>query len=61
MTDRTEQHEVSEAQIAVHWREEEYYPPPEKFAGQANASDPAILDRFTEDKFPAALPSTPTC
>jgi acetyl-CoA synthetase len=44
--------EVSEAQIAVHWREEEYYPPPEKFVQQANANDPAILERFTEDKFP---------
>ena len=44
--------EVSEAQIAVHWREEEYYPPPASFAQQANANDPAILERFTEDKFP---------
>ncbi len=38
---------VSEAQIAVHWREEEYYPPPPKFVEQANANDPAILERFT--------------
>ena len=44
--------QVSEAQIAVHWREEEYYPPPAGFAEQANAADPAILERFTEDKFP---------
>ncbi len=44
--------QVSEAQIAVHWREEEYYPPPPKFVEQANAKDPAILERFTEDKFP---------
>ncbi len=44
--------QVSEAQIAVHWREEEYYPPPPKFVEQANAADPAILERFTEDKFP---------
>jgi acetyl-CoA synthetase len=36
----------------VHWREEEYYPPPEKFVAQANANDPAIFERFTEDKFP---------
>jgi acetyl-CoA synthetase len=43
---------VSEAQIAVHWREEEYYPPPPSFVAQANANDPAILDRFTEDQFP---------
>jgi acetyl-CoA synthetase len=44
--------QVSESQIAVHWREEEYYEPPEAFARQANAADPAILDRFSEDKFP---------
>ena len=31
---------VSEAQIAVHWREEEYYQPTPKFIGQANANDP---------------------
>jgi acetyl-CoA synthetase len=42
----------SEAQIAVHWREEEYVEPPEKFVEQANANDRAIFDRFTEDKFP---------
>jgi acetyl-CoA synthetase len=44
--------EVSEAQIAVHWREEDYYPPPPGFAAQANASDPAIRERFGEDHFP---------
>jgi acetyl-CoA synthetase len=43
---------VSEAQIAVHWREEEYIQPPASFVAQANANDPAIRDRFTEDKFP---------
>jgi acetyl-CoA synthetase len=44
--------QVSEAQIAVHWREEEYLYPPDSFIQQANAADPAIRDRFTEDKFP---------
>jgi acetyl-CoA synthetase len=43
---------VSEAQISVHWREEELYQPLPKFIGQANAADPAILDRFREDRFP---------
>jgi len=43
---------VSEAQIAVHWREEEYYQPPPKFIGQANASDPSIFERFSEEHFP---------
>ena len=46
------ENEVSEAEIAVHWREEEYFPPPAKFIGQANASDPAIFDRFAEKNFP---------
>src|SRR5260370_10703584 len=49
---RDTQAQVSEAQIAVHWREEEYYPPPPSFVAQANAADPAIFDRFVEDKFP---------
>jgi acetyl-CoA synthetase len=44
--------EVSEAQIAVHWREEEYFYPPAKFIGQANVSDPAIRERFSEEHFP---------
>ncbi len=52
MTENSETQAVSESQIAVHWREEEYYPPPEKFVAQANANDPAILERFSEDKFP---------
>jgi acetyl-CoA synthetase len=43
---------VSEAQIAVHWREEEYYPPPAPFVAQANAADQAIFERFAEDRFP---------
>ena len=44
--------EVSEAQIAVHWREEEHFPPPPAFVKQANANDPAILERFSEEHFP---------
>jgi acetyl-CoA synthetase len=44
--------QVSEAEIAVHWREEEYFYPPPKFIGQANANDPAIFERFAEAKFP---------
>jgi len=41
-----------EREIAVHWKEEEYVHPSPKFIGQANLTDPAILDRFTIDKFP---------
>ncbi|MGZ8803503.1 MAG: acetate--CoA ligase [Mycobacterium sp.] len=44
--------ESSEAQIAVHWREEEYYDPPPAFVAQANAADPAIFERFNEEQFP---------
>ncbi|HEV2373623.1 MAG TPA: acetate--CoA ligase [Streptosporangiaceae bacterium] len=44
--------EVSEAQIAVHWREEEYIQPPESFVAQANAKDPAIRERFSPEHFP---------
>ncbi len=44
--------ELSEAQIAVHWREEEYVEPPKGFVKQANASDPGIRERFSEEHFP---------
>ena len=44
--------QVSESQIAVHWREEGYIEPPGSFVGQANAADPGIYDRFGEDRFP---------
>jgi acetyl-CoA synthetase len=47
-----EEAQVSEAQIAVHWREEGYYHPPAQFIGQANVSDPAVFDRFAEERFP---------
>ena len=47
--------QVSEAQIAVHWREEENYPPPPPFVAQANAADPAIFDRFGEEHFPGCF------
>jgi acetyl-CoA synthetase len=51
MTERQEP-QVAEAQIAVHWREEEYYQPPARFISQANAGDPAIRERFREERFP---------
>ena len=44
--------ETSEAQIAVHWREEEYFYPSPKFVGQANLTDPDINERFSEKNFP---------
>ena len=44
--------QVSEAQIAVHWCEEEYYQPPAELIGQANGSDPAIFECSSEARFP---------
>jgi acetyl-CoA synthetase len=47
-----EEKEYSESQIAVHWKEEEYYPPPQGMAKQANAGDKEILQRFAPENFP---------
>ena len=44
--------ETSEAQIAVHWGEEEYYYPSPKFIAQANMTDEGVYDRFSLDNFP---------
>jgi acetyl-CoA synthetase len=44
--------EVSEAQIAVHWQEEEEFHPPAQFIAQANMTDPAIYERFSLENFP---------
>ena len=44
--------QISEAEIAVHWREEGYVYPPPAFIAQANAGDPRIFDRFGEANFP---------
>ncbi len=48
----TNEQEVNEAQIAVHWQEEGYYQPSEEFIAQANVKDKAIYDRFSLDNFP---------
>ena len=44
--------EVSESQIAVHWKEESYYVPSAEFIEQANVKDKKILERFGKDNFP---------
>jgi len=44
--------EVTEAQIAVHWQEEEYYHPSTQFIAQANMTDPDLYERFSLDNFP---------
>ena len=43
---------LSEAEIAVHWKEEETYEPNPKFIGQANLVDPAVRERFGVANFP---------
>ena len=44
--------QASEAEIAVHWKEEDYVLPPARFIGQANLTDPKIMERFSEKNFP---------
>ena len=47
-----EEVELSEAHIAVHWKEEEYYDPPGAIKKVANANEPSIRERFAEENFP---------
>ena len=44
--------ELTEAQIAVHWKEEERYEPSKKFRAQANLVDPGFIKKFSEKNFP---------
>jgi hypothetical protein len=44
--------ETSEAEIAVHWGEEDYYYSSPQFVAQANMVDPKIIDRFGLENFP---------
>nr|HDN00041.1 acetate--CoA ligase [Deltaproteobacteria bacterium] len=43
---------TSASEIAVHWKEEDYYNPPIKFIAQANLTDEGVYDRFSLDNFP---------
>jgi acetyl-CoA synthetase len=47
-----EQVDVGEAQIAVHWQEEEYFYPSTQFIAQANMTDPDVFERFSLENFP---------
>jgi acetyl-CoA synthetase len=49
---KEEESRLSEAEIAVHWKEEAVYYPPPSFVGQANLTDPAVNQRFAESNFP---------
>ncbi len=44
--------ETSEAQIAVHWQEENLVYPSAQFIAQANMTDEGIYERFSLDNFP---------
>jgi len=44
--------DVSEAQIAVHWREEARVPPSSQFIAQANLAQADVFERFSLDRFP---------
>ncbi|KWR88393.1 acetate--CoA ligase [Cupriavidus sp. IDO] len=44
--------DVSEAEIAVHWPEEDYVLPAGQFIAQANLTDPGVFERFSLDRFP---------
>src|SRR5712691_11269382 len=44
--------DISEAQIAVHWPEEDYFFPSAKFIAQANLTDASVFERFGLDEFP---------
>ncbi len=50
--DKGNEKNVSEAQIAVHWKEEDLIQPPASFVEQANMKEADILKRFGEGNFP---------
>ena len=52
MADQKQTGGVSEAEIAVHWKEEPLISPPASFIAQANMTDENVLERFGEANFP---------
>ena len=52
MANQNDKTDVSEAQIAAHWKEEEFIFPTTGFVGQANMADPNVFERFGEDNYP---------
>jgi len=51
--------EPTEAQIAVHWKEEEYFHPTKEFKAQANLTDLSFVKKFSEKNFRNASTTTP--
>ena len=54
MKEKEQETEVNEAQIAVHWKEEQYFYPSSKFVGQAYLTDPAVISASAKRIFPNA-------
>lgn len=52
MADEKEVLEPTEAEIGVHWQEEDLVYPSVEFIGQANVTERSIYDRFSLDNFP---------
>ncbi len=52
MPGKKNEDEVSESQIAVHWKEEDYFKPSAEFIAQANVTDKNILNHFGIKNFP---------
>src|SRR5207248_1832191 len=52
---RFKQRLYHDSQIAVHWKEEQYYRPPKKFIAQAKLKDPAFVKKFSEKHFPGCF------
>lgn len=44
-----------EREIAVHWREEDYFEPSASFIAQANLSDPNVYEKFSLNNFPQSF------
>src|SRR5712664_2431739 len=52
-------HKLTEAQIAVHWKEEHFFRPSKKFIAQAILADPAFVKKFSENIFRNVSTTTP--
>ena len=48
MKESSDMDEVSESQIAAHWKEEEFIYPSPTFIAQANMADHSVFERFSE-------------
>ena len=58
---RPKKQALTEAQIAVHWKEEQYIRPPARFIAQAYLNDPHIVERFSEKNFPECFRGPAGC